>query len=81
MLLKPSNVIVGRNSRNNSTLISENMGKSWIVTNQWKLKNMLSQSSEIIDSYETPWFNIQNKSCDDFTISLCNPGGDPWKCK
>ncbi|VDO69574.1 unnamed protein product [Schistosoma mattheei] len=81
MLLKPSNVIVGRNSRNNSTLISENMGKSWIVTNQWKLKNMLSQSSEIINSYETPWFNIQNKSCDDFTISLCNPGGDPWKCK
>uniref|UniRef100_A0A094ZZV2 Uncharacterized protein n=1 Tax=Schistosoma haematobium TaxID=6185 RepID=A0A094ZZV2_SCHHA len=79
MLLKPSNVIVGRNSRNNSTLISENMGKSWIVTNQWKLKNMLSQSSEIINSYETPWFNIQNKSCDDFTISLCNPGGDPWK--
>ncbi|CAH8572393.1 unnamed protein product [Schistosoma margrebowiei] len=79
MLLKPSNVIVGRNSRNNSTLISENMGKSWIVTNQWKLKNILSQSSEIITSYETPWFNIQNKSCDDFTISLCNPGGDSWK--
>ncbi|RTG89150.1 uncharacterized protein DC041_0001740 [Schistosoma bovis] len=80
MLLKPSNVVVGRNSRNNSTLISENMGKSWIVTNQWKLKNMLSQSSEVINSYETPWFNIQNKSCDDVTISLCNPGGDPWKC-
>ncbi|CAI2730130.1 unnamed protein product [Schistosoma spindalis] len=79
MLLKPSNVIVGRNSRNNSTLISENMGKSWIVMNQWKLKNMLSQSSEIINSYETPWFNVQNKSCDDLTISLCNSGGDPWK--
>ncbi|CAH8600831.1 unnamed protein product [Schistosoma rodhaini] len=78
MLLKPSNIIVGRNSHNNSTLISENMGKSWIVTNEWKLKNMLSQSSEIINSYDTPWFNVQNKSSDDFTISLCNSTGDPW---
>ncbi|CAH8522757.1 unnamed protein product [Schistosoma turkestanicum] len=79
MLLKPSNIIAGKNSHNNSTLISENMGKSWIVINQWKLKEMLLQSSEIIHSYDTPWHDIQNKSNGDPTINLCNADSDLWK--
>ncbi|TNN04933.1 hypothetical protein EWB00_010103 [Schistosoma japonicum] len=82
MLLKPSNIIVGRNSHNNSTLISENMGKSWIVINQWKLKQTLLQSSEITKSYDTPWFSVQNISSDEFTNMVCNSKtNDAWKCK
>ncbi|KAK4470638.1 hypothetical protein MN116_006173 [Schistosoma mekongi] len=82
MFLKPSNIIVGRNSYNNSTLISEDMGKSWLVINQWKLKQILLQSTEVTNSYDTPWFSIQNISSEDFTNMLCNSEkNDAWKCK
>ncbi|CAH8582794.1 unnamed protein product [Heterobilharzia americana] len=82
MLLQPSNIVVGRSGRDKSILISKDMGKSWLVVNYLALKELMSESSNIIHSNTMSQSPTENKNDTDITRMICDPKEtSEWKCK
>ncbi|CAH8554821.1 unnamed protein product [Heterobilharzia americana] len=73
MLLQPSNIVVGRSGRDKSILISKDMGKSWLVVNYLALKELMSESSNIIHSNTMSQSPTENKNDTDITRMICDP--------
>nr|CAH8853128.1 unnamed protein product [Trichobilharzia regenti] len=79
LLLKPSNTIVGQ-SDNISAFISEDMGFTWKVINQFLMKQMMSRSSEIIYSTNMTQYYARKTHGEDFINTMCEGNNnDDWK--